>query len=299
MSKSPTQNWGHDALAADLAGYLNSTEVMIWTDMQLGPSGSPRPDVYLIRKSYSKPLPLAFECKISRSDLRSDTTSGKWQTYLKYAAGVVFAVPDGLCTTADIPDGCGLIVRKAKEWRYARRPTLRKVEVPFDACMKLLIDGVSRAYRPALPQPRKIALWSEHEAVRKRFGKDVEAAVRDLARVRERIATMKQAADDEWARVQKGIENRAEMLKRQYAEDEAKWAAARAELLGWLEIENGSVWAVQRRIGELKAECGADARVQRAEQTLDRARKAVENALLHLPAPAPVAPAPSTWGEPA
>jgi hypothetical protein len=138
---SEKRGWGHDALAEDLAGYLSSSEVMVWTDMQLGPSGSPRPDVYLLRKSYSKPLPMAFECKISRSDLRSDTTSGKWQSYLKFASGVVFAVPDGLATVADIPAGCGLIVRKAKEWRYARRPTLTRVTVPFDACMKLLIDG--------------------------------------------------------------------------------------------------------------------------------------------------------------
>lgn len=299
MSKELNHTWGHNALAEDLAGYLNGPEVMVWTDMQLGPSGSPRPDVYLLRKSYSKPLPLAFECKISRSDLRSDTTSGKWQTYLKYAAGVVFAVPDGLCTAADIPDGCGLIMRKAKEWRYARRPTLRKVEVPFDACMKLLIDGVSRTYRPAMPVPRKVALWADHEVVRKRFGKDVAEAARDLSRVRERIATMKQSADDEWARVKAGIEAQAATLKHRYVEEEAQWASARNELLGWLEMQNGSIWAVQRRIAELKTECSADARVQKAEQALERARKAIENALLHLPAPQPVAPAPSAWGEPA
>lgn len=275
--------WKHNALADDLAGYLSSPERMIWTDMQLGPSGSPRPDVYSIRKSYSKPQPMAFECKISRSDLRSDTTSGKWQTYLKYASGVVFAVPDGLATAGDIPEGCGLIVRKAKEWRYVRRPTLRPVQVPFDACMKLLIDGVNRTYARAQPVPRKVETWRMHEGVRARFGEAVALAAKDLAAAQSRLAVMQAQADADWDLKRKEIERQAQLLKNQFAHEEASWAALRNELLDWLEMERGSLFGVQQRINKLRAECNADARVADAEAQIERARKSVEAALSQFP----------------
>lgn len=271
--------WDHDALAVDLAGYLSGADTMVWTDMQLGPSGSPRPDVFTLRRSYSKPMPMAFECKISRSDLRSDTTSGKWQSYLKYAGGVTFAVPDGLCTVSDIPNGCGLIVRKAEVWRYARRPTLNKVTPPFEACMKLLIDGINRTYVESPPKPRRVELWRESEAIRKRFGKDVAEAARNLTAAHDRLASMKAMAASEWERHEREIKVRADLLKRRFEEEEAVWAAARKELLDWLEMDNGSVWSVQRRIQALKAECSVDGRVRAAEGKLHQARVAVQSAL--------------------
>ena len=120
--------WGHDQLANDLAEHLaKQTDRIIWTDMQLGPSGSPRPDVYSIPKSYSGYKPIAYECKVSVSDFRSDITKGKWQSYLKYSSGVIFAVPKGLITKDDLPKGCGLIVRSENGWRMVKGPTLTPI----------------------------------------------------------------------------------------------------------------------------------------------------------------------------
>src|SRR6266571_2431143 len=98
------KQWTHDELAADLAGHLKTPERMCWTDMQLGPAGSPRPDVYCIDKSFVSPFPTAYECKVSVPDFRSDVTSGKWSSYLKFAYRVFFAVPAGLVSKADVPD---------------------------------------------------------------------------------------------------------------------------------------------------------------------------------------------------
>lgn len=275
--------WKHDELAADLAGYLSGPELMVWTDMQLGPSGSPRPDVYTLRRSYSKPHPMAYEVKISRSDLRSDTTSGKWQSYLKYAGGVVFAVPDGLCTVADIPDGCGLIVRKAEVWRYARRPTLQHVTLPMDACMKLLIDGVNRTFKGVQPAPRRAELWRENEAVRKKFGAAVAKAARDLVSAEQSVAVLKADADAAWKREEQNIATRAEYLKRQLEKDRPEWDGARAELLEWLGMaETTSTFAVRRRIATMRADCDADARVEAAERKVTQARNTIEAALSAL-----------------
>lgn len=272
--------WKHDGLLADLAGYLRSPQRLVWTDMQLGPAGSPRPDVFTLDRCYSRPRPTAFEVKISRSDLRADTTAGKWQSYLKFAGSVTFAVPDGLCTVGDIPDGCGLIVRKAEVWRYARRPTVQAVTPPFSACMKLLLDGVDRVSRPPAATPRTVATWLEHAAVRKRFGAAVDQAARDLVAVEKRIADLKGVEAHEHDQMRRRIEIRqAAMIERAKA-DAAQYEAARRDLLAWLELaDSDSIHLIQGRIAALRAACDADTRVRAADRQLAAARHSIELAL--------------------
>src|SRR5262245_7005098 len=93
----------HDALAESLADHVRGPERMVWCDMQLGPGGSPRPDVYAIYKSFVNPAPTAYECKVSTSDFRADVTSGKWKTYLPFASAVYFACEAGLFGKAEVP----------------------------------------------------------------------------------------------------------------------------------------------------------------------------------------------------
>lgn len=277
--------WTHDALAADLAGHLLGDNRMVWTDMQLGPSGSPRPDVFTLQRSYSRPMPTAFEVKVSRSDLRSDTTSGKWQKYLAFAGSVTFAVPDGLATVADIPDGCGLIVRKAEVWRYAKKPTVQHVALPMDAVMKLLIDGVSRRFQGVQPVNRHPETWRLNEVVRKKFGDAVAETARDLTNAQQRIASL--AAHETYARQrvdQEVAQHRAELMRKADAEL-ATWKAIRDEICAWLDIEpRTSVWAVRQLIEKKVAECKADARVAAAEERIEQVRSSLERALATLPA---------------
>lgn len=275
-----SKQWKHDELLADLAGHLLGPDRMVWTDMQLGPSGSPRPDVYTLQKSYSKPTPTAYEIKVSRSDLRSDTTSGKWQSYLQYASSVTFAVPDSLCTVSDIPDGCGLIVRKAEVWRYARRPTIQRVTPPFDACMKLLIDGVNRTAKPFTPTPRRVAVWEENEAVRKKFGAAVDQCARDLVAAEARLADARSSANGEWDRMRRDVELVKKQLIATAERELAEWTGVKNEILQWLGLEGShSTWSVQQRLREMRQMCDGDARVKRAEADLSRARHALQSAL--------------------
>jgi exonuclease VII small subunit len=282
MAKT-AHSWKHDELMMDLAGYLMSDQRLVWTDMQLGPSGSPRPDVYVLEKSYSRPNPTAFEIKVSRSDLRSDTTSGKWQSYLQYAGAVIFAVPDGLCTPADIPDGCGLIVRKAEVWRYVRKPTRRAAEPNFKACMKLLIDGVHRANQRRLPMPRSVKLYEEHAAVRKKFGQAVAECARDLTQARKRLEDAKSQANYEWDRMRQDVENTKARLIAQAKSELETWSSLRRDVITWLGLdEKVSTWAVEQRLRQMRAACDADERVERAESEVIRARNAVQTALNYL-----------------
>jgi hypothetical protein len=276
---SAAHDWTHDGLMRDLAGYLRGPDTLVWEDMQLGPSGSPRPDVFTLRKSYSKPLPTAFECKVSRSDLRSDTTSGKWQSYLKFAGSVTFAVPDGLCTVADIPDGCGLIVRKAEVWRYARRPTVQHVTPPFSACMKLLIDGVNRVSQPSEPRPRTAKLWEEHAAVRKKFGAAVAKAARDLASAQKDAAERQEHERYLYQQAQQRAEAHGRYLTEQARKNAGEYEQVKAEICEWLGLGlDTSIFNVRRRLTEMRAECNADLRVQAVEAKLAAARRSVEAA---------------------
>lgn len=271
--------WKHDDLAADLAQHLLSDKRMVWTDMQLGPSGSPRPDVYTLERAYSKPLPTAYECKISRSDLRSDTTSGKWQKYLEYAGAVIFAVPEGLCTPADIPAGCGLIVRKAQTWRHIRKATRVPVTLPMDACMKLLIDGVNRSIERSKAQPRRWESWHEHAAVRKKFGEAVALAARDIVEAQTQATDFKAQREAAWARVDREVAHHRELMIAQAKKDAAEYEATKRQILEWLGLETASsVYAVHRRLAELQAECSADARVEKVEAALQRALNSARTA---------------------
>lgn len=275
--------WKHDDLLEDLAGFLAGSDRMIWTDMQLGPSGSPRPDVFVLHRSYSKPRPMAFEIKISRSDLRSDTTSGKWQSYLKYAGSVVFAVPDGLCTVADIPDGCGLIVRKAATWRYVRKPTVQAVSLSMDATMKLLMDGVDRVRSARQVTARTVEGWREHKAVREKFGVAVARAAKDIHAAEEYLAHINSQAEAEVAR-------RERAYREEIARGKAKAAEAneiRAELCKLLGVpESAHVWQLRQALDNARRNLSADERVQLVEHKLASATQSLQSALAQLEAAA-------------
>lgn len=210
--------WTHDDLARDLADHLRGGDRLVWENMQLGPMHSPRPDVYTVPKVYSRFTPLAYEVKVSTSDFRRDVTAGKWQSYLKFASGVIFAAPAGLISKSDLPPGCGLILRHDGCWRTAKGPTLSAIEtLPRDAWMKLLLDGAVRAATRTRARDRDA--WGLTQRAFAALGDEVGG----LLRARERAATD--------LRQQRAIiESRIAALDEQYAEARKKAAAGVAEV---------------------------------------------------------------------
>jgi len=174
----------HDELARSLAAHLRSPARMVWEDLQLGQSGSARPDVYTIEKSFVRPRPMAYEVKVARPDFLADVTAGKWLKYLEYAQGVVFAGEAGLLHLAEIPAGCGLIVRyESGCWKTRRRAILQACRVPESAWLKLLIDGVDRI-RSSEWRARAFSEYSTAEKLRRRYGDEVADVLNDLDRAR-------------------------------------------------------------------------------------------------------------------
>lgn len=227
MAKQPAHNFTHDGLQEDLAAHLRgNTARMVWTNTQLGPVGSPRPDVFAVDKSFANFKADAYEVKVSVSDLRHDVTAGKWQKYRQYAHRVWFAIPKGLVSLDDIPRECGVIQRSEKGWRAARKPMAMVLNtLPVDAWIKLLIESNPGA--PRRVEPRHASDWILANDARKRFGEEVGALIgaRCDARARYERATLllhaeAERADEERARIRRQTESLRKETERQLTEEQ-------------------------------------------------------------------------------
>lgn len=202
----------HDELQESLASHLRGgSDRMVWTNTQLGPSASPRPDVFSVATSFARFRADAYEIKVSLSDLRRDVTSGKWQSYRKFAHAVWFAFPSGLAPLELIPLECGVILL-GKTWRAARKPVAQTLDtLPRDAWLKLLMCGGPERGRE--PAPRTMNTWKQEEFVRSKFGDELGALFGNL---REAERTLRY---------------RTELLAGEAAAIEEKIAATRARVL--------------------------------------------------------------------
>jgi hypothetical protein len=267
--------WKHNDLQYDLAEHLRSSgDRVIWENMQLGPSGSPRPDVYSLPKSYSKFCPLAYEIKISTADFRRDVTSGKWQSYLKFASGVIFAVPAGLVTKDDVPKGCGLIVRHENVWRMAKGPTLLHIEsLPHEVWMKLMIDGINRAARGN--EPRTLHKYEVERQVRQKYGEEIGQALSDMNRAVERLEYMQHRAEATASEIERIRSDAIENAEREsiYIDQ------ARSELCQAIGLEpNASLYAIMQRCKKLARQLDESEEITRLRRLFDRLRESIAEA---------------------
>ncbi|MDD1789074.1 hypothetical protein [Burkholderia gladioli] len=282
-------NWTHNALAEDLAAHLRgASDRLIWTDMQLGPAGSPRPDVYSVPCSFARFQPVAYECKISVADFRRDVTAGKWTSYLRFAAGVIFAAPAGLLKKDDIPAGCGLIVRGPDGWRSLKGPTLKNMEnLPRDAWVKLIIDGLAREVERQKREGRAaiVSEWKLTHLLRAKLGDLVAEAVRDrlsaehrLHDATEALKTAAKEAEDERQLILSRSRERAQRDATLIDEARAKLATA----LGLR--RNADAMVIAQACHEAARRLNADREIQRLRAQLDRVQAALETAAEPLPA---------------
>ncbi|HIE5943648.1 TPA: hypothetical protein ACXN34_001593 [Burkholderia cepacia] len=281
-------NWSHDDLARDLAAHLRgASDRLVWTDMQLGPVGSPRPDVYTVPCSFARFQPVAYECKISVADFRRDVTAGKWTSYLRFAAGVIFAAPAGLLKKEDIPAGCGLIVRGPDGWRSLKGPTLKNMEnLPRDAWIKLIIDGMARLADQNHEQLRAGLCneWTLERKLRARLGDVVADAVRDQLHAERRLKT----ATERLENLAEEAENERRLIldrAKEHAErDATQIDSARGELARALGLPaSAGAWEIASACKQAARRVSIDSEVKRLRQQLERIQVAIESAAEPLP----------------
>ena len=279
MSDLPGTKWTHNDLLRDLAAHLRSTrELIVWEDMQLGPAGSPRPDCYAVNRSYSKFRPMSYEIKVSVADFRRDVTAGKWQDYLKYSTGVIFAVPNGLITKEDVPKGCGLLVRYDSGWRTVKGPTLQPLQqMPRDAWIKLLIDGIERQCKSI--QPRDVNQWRTQEAARRRFGDEFARLMSDAEHGKVILQGTIEANKAAVERERKRHSEEIERIRLRHEAENPLVDETRTELCTALGIDvRSSIWNIQRAAREAVAAVSRDQEVIRLRGALEEAHKILSKA---------------------
>ncbi|VCU72358.1 hypothetical protein PIGHUM_04457 [Pigmentiphaga humi] len=274
----------HDELALDLARHLRErTGRIVWTDMQLGPVGSPRPDVYSIEPSYTKFRPIAYEVKVSQSDYRRDITAGKWQTYLPFAAGVVFAAPAGLVERSSLPEGCGLIVRNADGWRTVKAPTLRAIEtLPHSAWVKLFIDGMGREAdrliresRPGLSDE-----WMARRTVGKKLGSEVSQILVERGYAESRYALETKRLCDAADGMTEEVREHERRIRERVERDAAEIDKVRAELAQALGLPaNSSVRSIRAAAESQSYRLSKDGEIQELRHALSMAQRALTGGL--------------------
>lgn len=241
----------HRSLILSLASHLRATrDRLVWEDMQLGPAGSPRPDVFTPPKTYSRLAPISYEVKVSAADFRRDITAGKWMSYLEFSAGVVFAAPAGLIAKSDVPPGCGLIVLGDNGWRMVKGPTLKHMtNLPSQVWQKLIIDGIQRQITMESVNPRNHSDWTIVEIARKKSGdtlanalSDHMGAVKRLLRERTEHLELADAIAEEKRLAR-------ENLRDQMAADEVGISAARSEMCELLGLpSDASIRLIRRTV---------------------------------------------------
>ncbi|MPV55879.1 hypothetical protein CFB46_12055 [Burkholderia sp. HI2761] len=281
-------NWAHDDLAKDLAAHLRgASDRLVWTDMQLGPAGSPRPDVYTVPCSFARFQPVAYECKVSVADFRRDVTAGKWTSYLRFAAGVIFAAPAGLLKKEDIPAGCGLIVRGPDGWRSLKGPTLKNMEnLPRDAWVKLIIDGMARLADQNHEQLRAGLCneWMLEKKLRARLGDVVADAVRDQLHAERRLKTATERLENLAEEAEQERRLILDRAKEHAERDAALIDSARIELAGALGLPaSAGAWEIASACKQAVRRVSIDPEIKRLRQQLERIQAAIESATEPLP----------------
>lgn len=261
--------WKHDDLAADLAAHLRgyARPAMIWTDMQLGPAGSPRPDVYSIEPTFQRLSAMAYEVKVSRADFLSDVTTGKALGYLTYAGALAFAVPKGLVRKDEVPAGCGLIERSDTGWRWARKPKINPISnLPFQAWMKLLIDGCGRDRGVGLtPGPRRNDEWRHAERVRKLLGDELAQLVRNRDAARHRLHEEIKQLELERSTTGEEIAKIRDQRLGAARQELAGVQAALAEVATAFGLRTGApVWEIKRALAALRPDGDREALLEAA-----------------------------------
>jgi DNA repair protein MmcB-like len=221
----------HDELQESLAAHLRgATDRMVWTNTQLGPSGSARPDVFSVAKSYAKFSADAYEIKVSVPDLRSDVTSGKWQSYRQFAHRVWFAFPRGMAPFDLIPRECGVILW-SDGWRSARKPVAQVLDtLPRDAWLKLLIESHPSEAFGHRKEPRSANEWRAQDVARKLLGDKLADLFRERLSAEDRYELATERLNASTAAIDQEVRKRRETALADLQQQERRCTEAMRDL---------------------------------------------------------------------
>lgn len=157
--KSLAENSARE-LSKSISRYL-CDKWMTWVDQPLGSvwQACPRADVVAVAKSYSPIIVRIYEVKVSRSDFQRDIFEGKYKSYLPFCHYLYFAVPAGLLKKEEVPEGCGLVTFRDKNWHAVKSPIKRLAYVKE----KSLAEESKMTEEEMCPEAREYLEWFNKE----------------------------------------------------------------------------------------------------------------------------------------
>lgn len=144
----------HQQLLLSLADHLRDSNKVILLEPNFSGWGCRLdcgiPDIYSMRKSYTKTDYHIYEVKASKSDLSSDLSKSKWERYLPISERVTFAVDASIDWKKylwGLP--VGIMVYKNSRWRTVRAAPRHKMkeDLPENFWLSLLFGRMSESHK--------------------------------------------------------------------------------------------------------------------------------------------------------
>lgn len=220
----------------DLLRVRHSQDVFV-PQCKSGPSQGAehlRLDAWVLRKSWSRPLAIGYEIKVTRADFLRDD---KWRGYLPYCNEFYFVVPSGLIKPDELSAEAGLLVATAnltKLYRKKKAP-YRDVVIP-EEIYRYILFARTRVTREYYQEQNDKAFWLRWLVGRE---EDAELGWRIGKRLQETIKE----------RVNKVAEENTLLTGRMSQYDDIR------QLLKKLDIDSDSyapAWSVETRLRKLR-----------------------------------------------
>jgi len=95
-------------------------------------------DAWVMKRSWSHPISIGYEIKISREDFYADK---KWVKYLDYCNEFYFVCPNKLIEPEELPTNAGLyyVSRNYKRLYQRKKSTYRNIQIPEELYRYILM----------------------------------------------------------------------------------------------------------------------------------------------------------------
>jgi len=138
-------------------------------------------DLWVMKKSWTKPYTYCYEIKINRQDFLNDT---KWREYLKYCSDFYFVTLPGIIESNELPNEAGLIVTSVNGKRlFTKKKAISRldIEIPEDLFRYILMWRSMQKKENEIISPKIYwKEWLNKKKINYKFGYNVSRNIREI-----------------------------------------------------------------------------------------------------------------------
>lgn len=136
-------------------------------------------DLWVMKKSWSKPYTYCYEIKVSRQNFLKDE---KWREYLKYCTDFYFVAPPGIINANELNNEAGLIITSVNGKRlYTKKKAIpRNVKIPEDLYKYILMwRSIQRNEKEIISAKNYWKIWLNEKKIDYEFGHNVSRKIKE------------------------------------------------------------------------------------------------------------------------